>query len=203
MRRLGVCERKGSGVDKVVSAAELYQLPAPDFRVGEIRTTSVLFAHRDFAEMTKSDRIRACFQHCVLQYISGKRMSNQSLRERFGLPGTKANRRSANRRSHPNAQQKEPPKLSSLAGKTTRLDIDAIVAEMLALTRDATGQPSFPSEIGSLAQLATQKLLRRQGNESELAKPWTCRADSLAHTATAGRCGSPLAQDSPEFPPLV
>lgn len=90
MRRLGVCERKGSGVDKVVSAAEIYQLPAPDFRVGEIRTTSVLFAHRDFAEMTKSDRIRACFQHCVLQYISGKRMSNQSLRERFGLPGTGA-----------------------------------------------------------------------------------------------------------------
>lgn len=90
MRRLGVCERKGSGVDKVVSAAEIYQLPAPDFRVGEIRTTSVLFAHRDFTEMTKSDRIRACFQHCVLQYISGKRMSNQSLRERFGLPGTGA-----------------------------------------------------------------------------------------------------------------
>lgn len=90
MRRLGVCERKGSGVDKVVSAAEIYQLPAPDFRVGDIRTTSILFAHRDFSEMTKSDRIRACFQHCVLQYISGKRMSNQSLRERFGLPGTGA-----------------------------------------------------------------------------------------------------------------
>lgn len=88
MRRLGVCERKGSGVDKVVSAAEIYQLPAPDFRVGEIRTTSVLFAHRDFADMTKSDRIRACFQHCVLEYISGRRMSNQSLRERFGLPST-------------------------------------------------------------------------------------------------------------------
>lgn len=86
MIRLGVCERKGSGVDKVVSAAEFYQLPAPDFRVGEIRTTSVLFAYRDFADMTKSDRIRACFQHCVLQYISGQRMSNQSLRERFGLP---------------------------------------------------------------------------------------------------------------------
>ena len=85
MRRLGICEEKGSGIDKVVSAAELFQLPAPDFRVGEIRTTAVLFAHQDFAAMRKSDRIRACFQHCVLQYLSGKRMSNQSLRERFGL----------------------------------------------------------------------------------------------------------------------
>jgi len=66
---------------------------------------------------------------------------------------------------------------------------------------DATGEPFFPSEIRSLAQLATQKLLRRQGNESDFAKPWTCLADSLAHTATVGRCGSLLAQDSPEFLP--
>lgn len=29
MRRLGICEEKGSGIDKVVSLAELYQLPAP------------------------------------------------------------------------------------------------------------------------------------------------------------------------------
>ena len=90
MRRLGICEEKGSGIDKVVSAAEFFQLPAPDFRVGEIRTTAILFAHQDFADMTKPDRIRACYQHCVLQYLNGKRMSNQSLRERFGLPESKS-----------------------------------------------------------------------------------------------------------------
>ena len=90
MRRLGLCEEKGSGVDKVVSAAEVFQLPAPDFRVGEVRTTAVLFAHQDFPVMTKPDRVRACYQHCCLQYVSGKRMSNQSLRERFGVPESKA-----------------------------------------------------------------------------------------------------------------
>jgi ATP-dependent DNA helicase RecG len=90
MRRLGICEEKGSGVDKVVSAAEMYQLPAPDFRVGELRTTAVLFAHQEFPEMSKADRIRACYQHCVLQYVSGRRMSNQSLRERFGLHESKS-----------------------------------------------------------------------------------------------------------------
>ncbi|WP_347987731.1 ATP-binding protein [Methylomonas sp. AM2-LC] len=89
MRRLGVCEEKGSGIDKVVSAAEVFQLPAPDFRVGETRTTAVLFAHQDFAEMSKPDRIRACYQHCCLQYVSNQRMSNQSLRERFKLPESK------------------------------------------------------------------------------------------------------------------
>jgi ATP-dependent DNA helicase RecG len=29
MRRIGVCEERGSGVDKVVSQTEIYQLPAP------------------------------------------------------------------------------------------------------------------------------------------------------------------------------
>ena len=53
MRRLGICEEKGSGIDKVIKAAELYQLPAPDFRVGELRTTAVLFAHQKFSDMTK------------------------------------------------------------------------------------------------------------------------------------------------------
>jgi ATP-dependent DNA helicase RecG len=84
MRRLGICEEKGSGIDKVVNASEVYQLPAPDFRVGECRTTAVLFAHQNFSVMSKTDRIRACYQHCCLMFVSNKRMSNQSLRERFG-----------------------------------------------------------------------------------------------------------------------
>jgi ATP-dependent DNA helicase RecG len=90
MRRIGICEEKGSGIDKVVSAAEVFQLPAPDFRVGEMRTTAVLFAHQDFSAMSKPDRVRACYQHCCLLYVSNQRMSNQSLRERFGLPESKA-----------------------------------------------------------------------------------------------------------------
>ena len=89
MRRLGICEEKGSGIDKVVSAAELYQLPAPDFRVGETRTTTVLFAHQAFDDMSSLDRIRACYQHCCLLYVSNRQMSNQTLRERFNLNESK------------------------------------------------------------------------------------------------------------------
>jgi ATP-dependent DNA helicase RecG len=55
-----------------------------------VRTTAVLFAHQDFREMSKTDRVRACYQHCCLLYVSGKRMSNQSLRDRFGVPESKA-----------------------------------------------------------------------------------------------------------------
>ncbi len=62
-----------------------WELPAPDFRAGHSRTTTILFAHQTFSDMSKSDRIRACYQHCALLYVSNDRMSNQSLRNRFGL----------------------------------------------------------------------------------------------------------------------
>lgn len=90
MRRVGICEEKGSGIDKVVHSAEVYQLPAPDIRVGERRTTVVLFAHKLFQDMDRSDRIRACYQHCSLRYVMNERMSNQTLRERFKLPEDKS-----------------------------------------------------------------------------------------------------------------
>ena len=90
MRRFGMCEEKGSGIDKVVNAAEVFQLPAPDFRVGDTRTTAVLFAHQSFSDMSRVDRVRACYQHCCLLYVSNRRMSNQSLRERFKLEESKS-----------------------------------------------------------------------------------------------------------------
>jgi ATP-dependent DNA helicase RecG len=90
MRRLRICEEKGSGIDKVVNSAEVFQLKAPDFRVGEVRTTVVLFAHQEFDDMEAEDRIRACYQHCCLRYVMNQKMTNQSLRERFKLPQEKA-----------------------------------------------------------------------------------------------------------------
>lgn len=85
MRRLGICEEKGSGIDKVVQAAEAFQLPAPDFRVGEKRTSVVLFGHKDFEDMDRTDRIRATYQHCCLRYVMNEKMTNHSLRDRFRL----------------------------------------------------------------------------------------------------------------------
>ena len=90
MRRFGICEEKGSRVDKVIDATEVYQLPAPDFRVGERHTTVVLFSHKPFEEMDRKDRIRACYQHSALKWVMGERMTNQSLRERFHLPESKS-----------------------------------------------------------------------------------------------------------------
>lgn len=85
MRRMKICEEQGSGIDKVVSAVELYQLPPPDFRVALNSTIAVLYAPRKFADMTADERIRACYQHSVLRFVSGHVMENSSLRERLGI----------------------------------------------------------------------------------------------------------------------
>ena len=85
LRRMGICEEKGSGIDKVVSWAEIMQVPAPEFVLAASRTVSILFAPKKFSEMTRADRVRACYQHCVLKHVMHQSMTNQSLRERFGL----------------------------------------------------------------------------------------------------------------------
>jgi predicted HTH transcriptional regulator len=85
MRRINVCEERGSGIDKVVHWVEVYQLPAPDFLVTHQHTKVVLFAYKKLAEMSKADRIRACYQHAALQYVSNRQMTNASLRARFSI----------------------------------------------------------------------------------------------------------------------
>ena len=90
MRRLGICEERGSGIDKVFRLAEAYQLPAPDFRVTEDHTIAVLYAPRPFSQMSRDDRIRACYQHAGLQWVARKDMSNATLRVRFGISDANA-----------------------------------------------------------------------------------------------------------------
>lgn len=90
MRRLGICEEKGSGIDKVVHAAELYQLPAPDFREINGRMDVVVAGPKLFDDMDRNERVRACFQHAALKRVMNQYLTNQSLRERFKLPDSKS-----------------------------------------------------------------------------------------------------------------
>jgi ATP-dependent DNA helicase RecG len=85
LRRIGICEERGSGIDKVVFQTEVYQLPAPAFEVTQEHTRAVLFGHKEFKDMDKEDRIRACYQHCCLKYVNREPMNNTSLRERLGV----------------------------------------------------------------------------------------------------------------------
>ncbi|MFW2353752.1 RNA-binding domain-containing protein [Aliarcobacter butzleri] len=85
MRRIGICEERGSGVDKIVIQTELYQLPAPIFETNGDHTVAILFAHKELKDMDKADKIRACYLHASLRYIQHDYMTNTSLRERFNI----------------------------------------------------------------------------------------------------------------------
>ena len=89
MRRMGICEEKSSGIDRVIQTAEMFQLPAPDFQVGHHRTLVIIDGPKSFDSMDRDDRIRACYQHCSLKRVMREAMTNQSLRERFDLPESK------------------------------------------------------------------------------------------------------------------
>lgn len=85
MRRIGFCEERGSGIDKVVYQTEIYQLPAPIFETSADNTHIILFAPRSLNTMEKVDKIRACYLHSCLKYVLHEKMTNASLRERFGI----------------------------------------------------------------------------------------------------------------------
>jgi len=85
MRQIGFCEELGSGIDRALTQISVYQLPAPKFEVGDNFTRVILYAYKKLNDMTTEDKVRACYQHTVLKWIENKRMTNESLRERFGI----------------------------------------------------------------------------------------------------------------------
>ena len=85
MRMAGVCEVRGSGVDRALEQIEDLMRPAPRF-VGENGATTVtLIAAQDFDSMTPEERIWVAFLHCCLKHEQNTHLTNTSLRERFGL----------------------------------------------------------------------------------------------------------------------
>ena len=90
MRMMGICEEKSSGIDRVIQEVESFQLPPPDFRTVYERTLVRIFGHKEFNQMTSSERVRACYQHCALKWVMSAHMTNQSLRKRFGVPDSKS-----------------------------------------------------------------------------------------------------------------
>lgn len=85
MRRLNICEERGSGIDKVIESVEEKILPPPVFMKYEHFTKTTLYAPRSFSDMDLEERVRASYQHACLCSVSSHTMTNASLRDRFGL----------------------------------------------------------------------------------------------------------------------
>ena len=85
MRRIGICEERGSGWDKVVFETEFFQLPAPLAEALDDNTRVVLFAPRPLKAMDEADRTRALYLHACLRHVTRQYVTNTSVRERFGI----------------------------------------------------------------------------------------------------------------------
>lgn len=84
-RRYRICEERGTGFQKVVREIELFGLPPLVFTLQENAFRVTLYAPRKFSEMSQTERIEACYQHAVLQYLSSNTLTNTTARERFKL----------------------------------------------------------------------------------------------------------------------
>jgi ATP-dependent DNA helicase RecG len=84
-RRYRICEERGTGFQKVVREIELFGLPPLVFTLQENAFRVTLYAPRKFSEMSQTERIEACYQHAVLQYLSSSTLTNTTVRERFKL----------------------------------------------------------------------------------------------------------------------
>lgn len=85
MLQLDMCERRGSGYDRAVEAIEAMLLPAYKVQSGNDYTRVFLYPKKDVKEMTKEERVQACYQHTCLLYEDNMAVTNQTMRERFGL----------------------------------------------------------------------------------------------------------------------
>lgn len=85
MRLAGICEIRGSGVDRALAEIEDFTQPAPRFNVETGATVVTLSEHMDFMDMTVEERVWATFLHCCVKYEKSERLTNSSLRTRFGL----------------------------------------------------------------------------------------------------------------------
>lgn len=94
MRRFRFCEERGSGIDNVIDQVEMFQLPAPLFEAPGKFTRSTLYAHVDLKDMSQQDRIRSCYLHACLCYVDQRKMTNATLRKRFGIAEKNAARAS-------------------------------------------------------------------------------------------------------------
>lgn len=87
LRRMKICEKRGSGVDRAIFAIELSQLPPPNIENQEndgLRVT--IYSQKDLSKLTKEEKCRACYIHsCIQHVINQEALTNASLCARLGI----------------------------------------------------------------------------------------------------------------------
>ena len=85
MRKVGICEERGSGYDKIIESVENLNLSVPMITEYEKSTKVCLYSKRGFDNLSKREKNMACYAHVGLNYIRNKPSNNSTLRARFKL----------------------------------------------------------------------------------------------------------------------
>jgi len=85
MRRIGICEERGSGWDKIAWSCEVARLPAPKIDIYDEHTKITLYSYVPFTNISQEEKMWACYTHACLKYVEGEQLTNSSLRNRFGV----------------------------------------------------------------------------------------------------------------------
>jgi ATP-dependent DNA helicase RecG len=85
MRGLDLCEERGGGLDKAIIEIEDKNLPPPEFHSSKDSMRVVLHGPKAFSKLSKTEKMRACYFHCVIRWLKNDYMSNTTLRGRFRL----------------------------------------------------------------------------------------------------------------------
>ena len=90
MLQVDLCERRGSGYDRAVEGIESMCLPPYKVETGDNFTRVTIYQKKNISDMSKLERIQACYQHVCLMYENTISVTNTSIRERFGLDAHKS-----------------------------------------------------------------------------------------------------------------
>ena len=84
--RTGICERRGSGWDKIADEANRYKFPAPTITTTNDTTNVTLSPHRVLADMTYAERMWSIYIYTCLLWSNKKYLTNALVRELFDIP---------------------------------------------------------------------------------------------------------------------
>ncbi len=85
LRRIDIGDTAGSGFDKIVASLEKEKLPPFKMEEAPSGVRLMLFKEKPFEEYSQEEKLAATYDHVVISYLSSKRATNKSLRDRFGL----------------------------------------------------------------------------------------------------------------------
>lgn len=86
LRRMHICEKRGSGVDRAILAIEISQLPAPNIENRDDGVRVTIYSQKELKKLTKKEKCRACYIHsCIQHVIKQDGLTNASLCKRFGI----------------------------------------------------------------------------------------------------------------------